>query len=387
MREGFELVFQDQIVTIKPYTAQRLIKFVEQVDPTNPRNRILGVAFDAEGFAQYIATTVAPEINAEPSDARFELVDGRVTQFALPQQGRRLDAQRTATMVAAALARGGSRAELAVEVTEPNISSVSDIEKLGITSLLARGESDFAGSPKNRIHNIKVGSSRYHGVLIPLGEEFAFLKFLGPVDGAHGFLPELVIKHNVTTPEFGGGLCQVSTTTFRAAVNSGLKILQRRNHSYAVRYYGTPGFDATIYPPYTDLRFLNDTPGYILIQTRIDATKLISEFWGTPDGRQVEIDGPHPYDRQPDGAVKAVLKQQVIKDGQAVHEDTFYSNYKSPKLFPKVLAANGELPPSPTPMLSPQVQPASSKADGTQQSTKPKATPQPKPSPTPQPEE
>ncbi|MEK7499924.1 MAG: VanW family protein, partial [Patescibacteria group bacterium] len=99
-------------------------------------------------------------------------------------------------------------------------------------------------------------------------------------------------------------------------------------------YYGTPGFDATIYPPYTDFRFLNNTPGYILIQTKIEGTRLTFEFWGTDDNRSVVVEGPSPYNRMPDGSVKSVLKQTVTKDGATLVEDTFYSNYKSPNLFP-----------------------------------------------------
>lgn len=382
--DGFELAFQDQAFTMKPDTVQRMLTFVEQDDTKGQLNRVLGVAFAGEALHHYLATTLAPDIDTEPRDARFEIKDGRVTQFAVPQQGRSLYLQETTTHIAHALARGERHAEAVVEIVEPEISSVDDIEKLGVTTVLAQGESNFAGSPKNRIHNITIGTSRYHGVLIPPGKEFSFLELLGPVDGAHGFLPELVIKENVTTPEFGGGLCQVSTTAFRAAVNSGLKITKRRNHSYAVRYYGIPGFDATIYPPYTDLRFLNDTPGHILIQTRIEDTKLMFEFWGTPDGRKIEIDGPHPYNRQPDGAVKATLTRRVIKSNQEVIEDTFYSNYKSPKLFPKVLAANGEAPTtSPTPTSSPLTQQIAGNKDDRQQSTKPKTTTKPKASPTP----
>ena len=233
------------------------------------------------------------------------------------------------------------------------------------------GESDCVGSPKNRKINIAVGAKRYNGLLISPGSEFSFNQYLGPINKAAGFLPELVIKNNVTTPEYGGGLCQVSTTAFRAALNAGLEITDRRNHAYAVSYYGTPGLDATIYPPSTDLKFKNNTPSYILIQTRIEGTKLFFEFWGTDDGREVAVDEPVVYGKQANGAVKAYVKQKVTMGDETLVDDTFYSRYKSPKLFPKVLAANGEAPvasptikPSPAPSVvaspSPSVKPVNS---------------------------
>lgn len=343
IENGMKVTFADQTFAIKPFTIRRLIAFREQADPTSSNNQILGVAFNPLELKSYLTTTIAPEVNQPPVNARFELKEGKVEQFAVPEEGHTLNLDATATAINASLAAGKTDTELAVDVTEPDITANADIAKLGIDKLIATGETDFAGSPKNRIHNITVGTSRYHGLLIPPNTEFSFLEFLGPVDGDHGFKPELVIKTNVTVPEFGGGLCQVSTTTFRAAVEAGLKIVQRRNHSYAVRYYGTPGFDATIYPPYTDLRFLNNTPAYILIQTKIEGTKLMFEFYGTDDGRTVTIDGPHPYARQANGAVKATLTQTVASaDGHTFIEDTFYSNYKSPSLFPHVVAANGE---------------------------------------------
>ncbi len=348
LQEGFTLTFEEKEFIVKAFTIRRLLSFVEQVDPENPANTILGARFDPEELRAYLNTTISPEIYQEAINAKFAVSEGeeagapRVEQFALPQRGQALNIEKTARAIAMATTNQQTKTALVVDITEPDVAVPDDIYKLGLTSLLARGESDFVGSPRNRVHNITVGASRYQGLLIPPGEEFGFNEHLGPVTGEAGFKPELVIKQNVTVPEFGGGLCQVSTTAFRAALYSGLKITERRNHSYAVSYYGTPGFDATIYPGYTDLRFLNNTPGYILIQTKVEGTKLIFEFWGTDDGREVEVIGPNTYDRQPSGAVKATLEQRVIREGEVVDEETFYSNYKSPKLFPHATTANGE---------------------------------------------
>ena len=361
---GIQFVFQDQTFLMKPHTIRRLLTFVEQVDPENHSNHILGVKLNHEGLTDYLANTIALAIDQPAIDARFTLnqvaegeqiesLPPRVTQFAVPQTGQRLDVARTASHLAAKLAHQENVIPLAVDVEKPQITDNTDIESLGLTSLLAMGESDFAGSPPNRVHNIKVGAARFHGLLIPPGQEFSFNQYLGPVSKDSGFLPELVIKENVTTPELGGGLCQVSTTAFRAALNAGLEITARRNHAYIVRYYGQPGLDATIYPPSTDLRFVNNTPGYILIQTNIEGTKLTFNFWGTNDGRQVAIAGPVVYDRGSDGSAKAYITQKVTLGTDTVIDDTFYSRYRSPSLFPKVLAAGEAVLPSPLPSPSP----------------------------------
>jgi len=342
LTNGFSLTFNEEEIIIKPFTIRRLLTFAEQTDPHNQQNYILGVQFDPIELTNYLTTTISPEIDQAAENARFVMQDGRVEQFSLPQPGQQLDLARTTDNIASALTRREHNTTLAVAVTEPAVAGLADIKQLGLTTKVSTGVSDFAGSPTNRQHNIAVGAARYHGLLIPPNTEFSFNEFLGPVNAATGFKPELVIKENVTTPEYGGGLCQVSTTAFRAALNAGLDITQRRNHSYAVSYYGKPGLDATIYPPYTDLRFLNNTLGYILIQTSIDGTSLSFDFWGTDDGREVTIDGPVTYDHGSDGSVKAYVNQQVALAGETIIDETFYSRYKSPKLFPRVLAANGE---------------------------------------------
>lgn len=340
LSQNFTLQFEDKSFVIARPALTPLLEFAEQADPQDAGNKILGVRFQPEKLRGYLVKNIAPAINQAPVDAKFEISQAseedsvRVTQFAPPRRGVTLNLDATVQEVARAAENSAASAPLIVDVIEPDVNELADIEDLGVTALLARGESDFAGSPRNRIHNITVGTARYHGLLIAPGEEFSFNEHLGPVSAAAGFKPELVIKGHATVPELGGGLCQVSTTAFRAAIYSGLEITVRKSHAYAVRYYGVPGFDATIYPGYTDLRFRNNTPGHILVQTKIEGTKLAFEFWGTPDGRTVEVVGPAPYNWRPDGAVRATLAQKVFKEGQTIIDETFSSNYRSPSLFP-----------------------------------------------------
>lgn len=336
LRDGFTLTASEQTWTMTPFTIRRFMTFQTQPRPEDPNRYQLSVHFETAGLAEYLTTTLTPGINRLPQDARFTISEnGSVEQSAPAEIGQALNIDETVNRINTALQKYELSAEPVISVSEPAIKDQADIESLDITTLLATGETSFAGSPKNRIHNIKVGTTRYQGLLIPPGAVFSFNQFLGPVTAAAGYKPELVIKHNKTIPEYGGGLCQVSTTVFRAATLAGLGITERRNHAYAVRYYGTPGFDATIYPPNTDFKFTNDTDGYVLMQTKIEGTNLSIELWGKADGREVVIDGPHPYDRQPDGAVKATLKRIVRRGDTVLHDDTFYSRYRSPSLFPK----------------------------------------------------
>lgn len=276
--------------------------------------------------------SLAPAIEKPALNAFIEMRNGVLEEVAPPKKGRRLLVAESIENAERAVRGGRHGAQLAIETREPALT-LSKARELGIAQLVGGGESNFGGSPNNRIHNIKVGAAHFRSVLIGEGEEFSFNALLGEVDGAHGYLPELVIKKNKTVPEYGGGLCQVSTTVFRAAMAAGVPITERQNHSFIVSYYGRPGFDATIYPGTRDLRFKNDTPGPLVLQMKSEGTKLIAELLGTSDGRIVEIKGPVVYESSPDGSARALLTR-AIERGGARHEEKFYSFYKSKALYP-----------------------------------------------------
>lgn len=239
---------------------------------------------------------------------------------------------------------------LVVERIEASLHG-QDPERLGIKEIIGIGRSNFAGSPRNRVKNIALGVEKVNGSLIAPGEEFSLLETLGPVTAGNGWLPELVIKGNKTVPEYGGGLCQIGTTTFRAAIQSGMKITERRNHSFRVSYYEPAGTDATIYEPRPDFRFVNDMDNHVLIHAYIVGTEVIYEFWGTDDGREVYVGKPSIYnitapppmkliettDLEPgkkrctESAVAgadAALDYKITYADGTVHEETFYSHYR-----------------------------------------------------------
>ncbi|PIS35717.1 MAG: hypothetical protein COT36_00615 [Parcubacteria group bacterium CG08_land_8_20_14_0_20_38_56] len=279
-------------------------------------------------------TQLSPALNFAPQNAQLTIVDGRVTAFSLSYPGRRLKIEESAKkIVEEILEKGKNKIELEFGEIEPEITT-SSIKNMGITTLLGKGVSNFARSPKNRIHNIKMGLAKLQGVLIEPGEEFSFNQTLGEVDEKSGFLPELVIKRDKTIPEYGGGTCQVSTTLFRAAINAGLEILERYPHAFPVVYYAPQGFDATVYPPHPDLKFRNDTPANILIQGRVVENNLSFEFYGTDDGRKVIVSKPLEYDKKADGSMKAKFEREIWKEGKLLKKETFYSVYNSPKLYP-----------------------------------------------------
>ncbi|MFH1713335.1 MAG: VanW family protein [Candidatus Jacksonbacteria bacterium] len=252
-----------------------------------------------KGFIDYIKEYAAEAIETSVQEARFILTpEGRVQEFQPSRQGRQINYDKTLALINQTFFSDvfliNEHIDILTEVIEPKYTTES-VNNLGVKELIGVGQSNFAGSPQNRRHNIKVGAAALNGILIPSGEEFSLADALGEINEASGYLPELVIKGNRTIPEFGGGLCQIGTTLFRGALQSGLEITERRNHSYRVSYYEPAGTDCTIYPPHPDCRFRNDTGRYILLQTYIKQDDLIFEFWGTSDDRKIVVGEPEIY--------------------------------------------------------------------------------------------
>lgn len=295
--------------------------------------------FDDAAIKTFVDDIVR-KVNTDPVNAklRFDTETGSLEELEPHTHGITINVEKSITDIIAALESNTNHTLLTLELPHdinPARITSDNAQELGIKELIGEGRSNFKGSTQSRIHNIKTAAQRFDGLVIAPDEEFSFVKILGPVDGEHGYKEELVIRDNETKPEFGGGICQVSTTVFRGAIYTGMKITQRRNHSYPVHYYTPTGFDATVYVPAPDFRFINNTAGYILLNVEMIGTELIFKYYGTNDGRSVDMQGPFVTDRQPDGAMKTYFTQKVTaKNGDVIIDDIFKSNYKSPDDYP-----------------------------------------------------
>lgn len=270
-------------------------------------------ALNAREISRYV-TEIAEHTDVEPQQPRLDVVNGKVTNFTPPRSGRALEQDVTVARIMEILEARRDDRTLSEELSLPIKPVKPESEKIGsghggIIELIATATTPFTGSPNNRKSNIKNGVKFMSGVLIAPGQEFSTLKTLGRIDNTTGYLPELVIRGDRTTPEFGGGLCQVSTTLFRAALKAGLPITARRNHSFRISYYEKdgidtyigPGLDATIYEPGLDFKFRNDTPGSILIYGYVEGDTVTFELYGTHDGRTAKLEGPRILSETPAG--------------------------------------------------------------------------------------
>lgn len=309
----------------------------------------LSSLYSEYNISNYLAE-LSTKINVAPENAMLETVDGKIIVSKNGVSGRTVNIPSSAALVSAALMAGEPRVNLLVDAEQAEVRA-DNLAELGLVEKISQGYSNFSGSPTNRRHNIKTGASKFDGAIIRPGDAFSFIEKLGPVDASTGYLPELVIKDNKTIPEYGGGMCQVSSTAFRAALNAGLPILERTPHSYPVSYYKPYGVDATVYIPKPDLVFRNDTGKYILIQTSILNNNLYFDFYGTKPSRTLKFAGnesgegavsivekitPLIYDQglRGNGSFTAVFWRFVTDSSGKTVSSRFVSKYDSPDKYP-----------------------------------------------------
>jgi len=270
----------------------------------------LNLEFSQDRISKYLEEKIAPEINIQAQDPRFEVKDNKVSSWQLGKDGYELDNKASSQKIIAEYTKPENKENNEISLIVKIIAPAS-ADSFDIKEIIGTGHSNFAGSPANRRHNIKVGAEAVNGVLLKPGEEFSLVKTLGAIDASTGYLPELVIKENKTIPEYGGGLCQIGTTVFRSALASGLPITARQNHSYRVSYYEPAGTDAAIYDPWPDVRFVNDTAKAILIQSRIEGDDIYFDFWGTKDGRVSTTTTPVVYNIVKPPATKIIESEDL----------------------------------------------------------------------------
>ena len=310
----------------------------------------VNLTLDSSAISSYVSN-IASSTDQAGQNAALTMQNGQVTIFQPSKTGYTLDQAAAVGAIEASMTKPAAERTVAltVKVTQPAVTA-ANLNNLGINDLLSEGVTNFPGSPSDRLTNIRVGAAAMNDVLVAPGQTFSAGATLGDIDAAHGYVPAIVIEANKEELQYGGGLCQVTSTAFRAALLAGLPIVERYPHSYAVSYYtapyGVPGTDAAINYPDEDFKFKNDTSAYILIQTSMVGTTLKFDFYGTKT-KTGRINAP--YFVNPAGGAgwnptvpsDTIFTRDVLDlNGNVISTDTFKSHYQSSLDFPLTTQIN-----------------------------------------------
>lgn len=227
---------------------------------------------------------LSAEIGVEPVNADFD-VQGDEVSIISGKNGMELDQRKSKNLfyeTLVSLNENNSPIEFPVIVMEiePEVTTES-LQETGITDMLVKFHTVFNQNDKNRSQNIKLASGMINLTILAPGDVFSFNQVVGRATAERGFKEAPIIVSGQFVPGVGGGICQVSSTLYNAALLTSMEIIERTNHGRAVGYLPL-GRDATISYDYLDLKFKNTRSYHVLISSRVDGNQLVIRFFGNP---------------------------------------------------------------------------------------------------------
>ncbi|MBE5809118.1 MAG: hypothetical protein E7317_12375 [Clostridiales bacterium] len=232
----------------------------------------------------------------EPSITGFDH-DALSFTFAEGSPGKVLDQEKLSADIRSSMDSGGGSVSLSITTTQPKYT-VADMQSM--YGLRAYAVTNASSSSSSRLTNIRLALASINGTLLQPGEEFSFNAVVGKRTTAKGYKAAPAYNSGEVVEEVGGGICQVSTTLFNAAVKSGLKIVERHNHSMPVAYVDK-GKDAAVSWGAQDLRFVNNTSEPLYIVAFMDDDKRVRiGFFGRliDDGQYITVESKITYTRE-----------------------------------------------------------------------------------------
>lgn len=298
--------------------------------------------------------TLATRVDRPARDASFSGNEDGTVSIVPAEAGHELDPVATArALLAAALSPSRRLATVAVVDSQPSFTT-AQAQALGITRVLSTYSTAYAGSA-DRITNLRLAVRLLEGARVAPGATFSFNARVGERTEERGFRPAPVIVGGTYEEGVGGGVSQVATTVFNAAWEAGLPIPERNPHALYIGRYPL-GRDATVNYPNLDLKFVNDTGGWIVVHAGAGGSGIFVTLMGVDTGRRVESapgplreTGPPKTELERDPTMvrgqtvvefdgepsRAVSVERVVydRDGTVLRRETWATRYRSePKL-------------------------------------------------------
>lgn len=218
----------------------------------------------------------------KPKDAYFKISYNNEISIVPDVKGELLNyEQMLVSLIEEIGINGFSTVAFATDWVEPAVTEEA-LTSLGIVGLLGEYSTKFNGDDKNRTRNIWLASSSIGTYILKPGEIFSFNEVVGPRTKERGYGEAGVIINNQRVQDFGGGVCQVSSTLYNAARLADLAIVERHQHSVKVSYV-PKGRDATVVYGDKDLKLQNNTPDGILIKSYFAYGQLTVKIFGGKD--------------------------------------------------------------------------------------------------------
>lgn len=261
----------------------------------------VSIEVDYNGLATWLDEQFSSSVNSDPVNAEVAWDGEKLIAIEPSLDGAQLRPQALAELVGASFLGGHEKVDIPVTVLKPEVDG-NNLAALGITTKLGVGSSNFDGSDEARATNIIVGTELLNGTLVPPGGIYSFNHSVGVIGPELGFVEGQVIDGEKIGRDYGGGICQVSTTVFRAAFFAGMPIVEGWPHRWRLGFYElddwTAGLDASIMQPEGDpfgggdFRFENPSDSWMLVEAYVDSPRVFIIIYGADLGYTVDISGP-----------------------------------------------------------------------------------------------
>ncbi|MBV9169782.1 MAG: VanW family protein [Chloroflexi bacterium] len=244
---------------------------------------------------------IASDVNQPALDARFAYDGSTLTTIRPSRDGSGLDRQASSNTIETQILSGEHTIQLPITTLKPAVTSDDGGASLGIRELIDESTTSFAGSIPEKAHNIQLAAQRLNGVVVPPGGTFSFNKEVGPTTIEAGYQWGFGLTTGAqgavhTVPSVAGGICQVATTLFQPVYWAGYQLEERYWHLYWIPSYtsrGIVGLDATVDSDAgLDLKWINPTKDYVLIQASSDASHVTFRLYGRKPPWKVQVEDP-----------------------------------------------------------------------------------------------
>lgn len=322
------VTFEDQEWTIDGEVLAPFLRVETVLESGEPAARL---SVDTEGLSGKLRTQFSPLVQRTPVNALLGWNDGLVV-VEPGKTGVVLKSTAFAKAVSQSFLNGHTRVTVPVVSLEPKING-ENLDAYGITTLLGQGDSNFEGGVWERDENVRIGTKYVNGTMVPPGGTFSFNGAVGAITYDKGYKDALVAGSELVGLDVGGGICQVSTTVFRAAIYAGLPIMEWYPHTSRLPNYERdgwgPGFDASILQEgpnpeeWPDFKFKNDTDSWLLIEATVSGYHNYVNIYGSNTGRTVDTSvwsmGDNAF---------AMSRMVLDSQGNVVEERVFESHFK-----------------------------------------------------------
>jgi vancomycin resistance protein YoaR len=317
------------------------------------------LTMDEKKLATLLRQKFADKVNRQPVNAEVRWDDGLFAKEP-SIDGITLKASSFAAVVSDSFLGDHDTVEIPVVVTKPKVDD-DNLEALKVETRIGQGDSNYEGGSPERNKNVEIGTSLLNGTLVEPGTEFSFNEAIGDIDKKKGYVVAAVVEDGRVGEDVGGGICQVSTTMFRAALRSGMPITTWNPHTYRIKSYErdgwTPGYDASILQEgereyWGDFKFKNDTDGWLYVEAWTEYPKVIVNIYGPDLGWKVDFsktrvsepikeekDIEHVDEKAPRGTMKQTefpmdgyevqfVRTVTDRDGKELWDRNFYTRFK-----------------------------------------------------------